>query len=418
MTVSAPQAAWITDAHPMLLGFGGRGSGKSHAMAVWALCRVIGHVGHRLQLTSPTFKKTEILWWRIIHTLPSLDWLRPGREGISRSARELRFINGSVIRFFSADDPASLRGEDNDDAGIDERQEIGQAAVANVLFSLRRRADYRLRQIGTPRVGTDFAEEHDRYRELPHAQVMRFSSFDNPFIPHDVFHHARLSLDERLYRQEVLAEWVPQNALVYWSFTVADNVRPWRSTDKDCTRRFCLDRYRTVSDVIIGVDYPGHAVVYRVRDNDVLHAVDEVAFTANTSASVIGRELVAKGYARSLVFDDASGSYGSTAQSPGRILRQMGFTCHHPKKNPHVEDRVNALSARIKTAAGEIKWFVDPKCRQLIRALEIQTRVKGKPDKSLVGVDDILDAAGYPVVRLFPAGAGAFDALDRVVMAS
>ena len=61
LQVSAEQFKAIMSSAKLWLGFGGRGSGKSHFLARWALTRIIDNCGWQLQITSPTYKKTKIL---------------------------------------------------------------------------------------------------------------------------------------------------------------------------------------------------------------------------------------------------------------------------------------------------------------------------------------------------------------------
>ena len=408
---SASQLDFIEEKKRKAMALGGRGSGKSEGLVLWALVLAVDNPGWSIQLTSPTYKKTVILWRKILRKT-NRHWLKPRKKGIRLTDREIRFVHGSVFRFFSAADPDSLRGEDNHAAGIDERQDVSQEAVDNVFLSLRITDRYQLRQIGTPKMGTDFHEEHNRYLDDDDACVHRMGSLQNPFIPSDVFDDAAKNMDEHRYRQEVLAEFVPLEGLVYWLFDRRIHMaKIWPNKNRDITRSFTAERFGKGFDYVLGCDYnvaPMCAVVYKLiapenrLEQPVMWAVDEVSIPSDANATKLGVELQRRGYSDAVVIDDASGQGGKGGQSSAAMLRQLGFVISHPKKNPPVVDRVNAVLAKLKNADGAIGYRVDPKCKMLIRALESQDWENGKPNKR-TGHDHILDAAGYPVHRLFPA---------------
>ena len=42
----------------------------------------------------------------------------------------------------------------------------------------------------------------------------------------------------------------------------------------------------------------------------------------------------------------------------------------HPKKHPPIADRVNAVNRLLLTASGDVRLYIDPKCKHLIESLE------------------------------------------------
>lgn len=400
--VSEAQWKWISDPSRLVLGYGGRGSGKSHGLARWALLRVIAIPGWQLMAVSPTYKKTQILWTKILGQLPTMDWLLPGKQGVRKSARELHFINGSVIRFFSADNPDSLRGEDNDDALVDERQDIKQEAVDNILLTLRRRENYQLRQIGTPKFGTEFHDEYIRYSGDEECEVYRFSSYDNPFVARQVFEDARRTMDERTFRQEVMAEWVSDVGLAY-TFNEQLNVRSLsRYVGSDITRSESQHRARVSSRFIVGVQYPNTAVVLKITSPDTIWVVDE--FTSDdTNPQHLARELKKAGYAGALCVDDANARFSDQGRLASKLFRKEGFTLRHTsKRKSSPKDLMIATNAKLCSADGANTIFVSPECKNLISALKtVPLDQNGAPDKHYPG-SALCRALGHATLYFYP----------------
>ena len=67
-----------------------------------------------------------------------------------------------------------------------------------------------------------------------------------------------------------------------------------------------------------------------------------------------------------------------------------------------MRDRINAMNSMLKNAQGERRCFVDPKCRNLIQALQRYVYKQGTqiPDKGKW--DHIFDATTYAVEYLYP----------------
>ena len=105
------------------------------------------------------------------------------------------------------------------------------------------------------------------------------------------------------------------------------------------------------------------------------------------------------------MFPDASGA-GRRTSSNGvtdvAILQNAGFRVLHRPRHPAVRDRINAMNSMLKNAEGERRFFVDPKCRNLIQALQRYVYKQGTqiPDKGKW--DHIFDAGSYCVEYLYP----------------
>jgi hypothetical protein len=409
--VSKKQFRLITGEKLHRLVVAGRGSGKSHGLAVWALCKSLDKPFGSGQLFSPTFKKSDLLWRKLLDDLPTQKFLRPGKKGQRKVKRELIFLNGFRLGFETSVGEGVGRGEDNDFIAFDERQAIDQEVVAAALYTCRKRGGYEILQIGTPELGTDFHEEFERYTEDETCAVDHFTSYANPFANHEVFEWSKKTVDRQFYEQEVEAKWVSRSGRVYYMFSrelhVLKRSRREELLRADITAQVLKARFDVDADVAIGVDYPRTAVVckfYEDTRHSGLYVVDEINLPSDATPWTLAHELKRRGYGRGVVFDDIGhGEHSSKSES--RIMRSQGFEVVHGTKNPYVKDRVNSLAAKLGTVDDHISLQIDPSCPWLIKCFESQGKddagkpLKGKHGK---GYDHPLDALGYLVWRMWP----------------
>ncbi|KVN92548.1 terminase large subunit domain-containing protein [Burkholderia ubonensis] len=146
------------------------------------------------------------------------------------------------------------------------------------------------------------------------------------------------------------------------------------------------------------------AAVHVIRD-DMPYAVDELVDVRDTPT--MARLLKERFPETALtIYPDASGQNRSSknaSESDLSILREAGFTIRVNGTNPAIKDRVNAVNAQILNAAGHRSYKINVgRCPKLAEALEQQPYdAHGEPDKS-IGIDHVVDAAGYFIQKNWP----------------
>ena len=413
--VSRKQYKIITDPRRHRLVHAGRGGGKSHALAVWALIMALSIPHGSGQLFSPSGKKSETLWNKLLNDLPTSRWLRPGDLGIRKQPLRMTFINGFRLGFETAVARSVGRGEDNDILGFDERADIPQKTVNDAILTCRKRAGYHVMQIGTPDLSSDFYEEYERYSTQPatHA-VDGFTSYDNPFSLHDVFRAQEKIAGVRYVRQEIYGEWVSRTGRVYPMFSRALHVLKERRRaellDLVITENVLSERFDDVNNVefVVGVDYPRTAVVGRIYQDGRstgLYICDEINLDVEATPWTLAHELKRRGYENAVIFDDIGHGDAGSVSEP-RIMRSQGFVVVHGTKNPRIKDRINSVCAKLESSDDHVSLQIDPRCPKLIKAFERQNKceVTGQPEKGKKGkgYDHALDALGYLVWRMWP----------------
>jgi len=411
--VSRKQFEIATSAKPHMLVHAGRGSGKSHGICVWMLITALEIPHGSGQFISPTTKKSRILWRKMLKNLPTIQFLRSGRAGISKQPPVMTFRNGFTLSFETALADAAGCGEDNDALAFDERQAIKQQVVNDAVLTCRKAGGYRMIQIGTPDIDSEFYEDYERYKERPETcEIQHFTSYDNPFSSHEVFDNEKERMGSQLYDEQIGGNWVSSSGAVYWMFSrrkhvlLAKNRAKIRAHDItiDKLRRFRVNPTDPHYSLVIGVDYPRRAIVGMIYDDGRaggLYVFDEIEMPSSSTPWQLADELKARGYENAVIFDDV-GHGDNEARSESAIMRSQGFRVIHGKRNPRVKDRVNSVASKLGTADGHVSMMIDPKCERLIRCLERQQKgPDNKPDKTS-DLDHFPDALGYAVWRLWP----------------
>ncbi len=162
----------------------------------------------------------------------------------------------------------------------------------------------------------------------------------------------------------------------------------------------------------IGCDFnlnPISAVVF-ARSGDKVWAIDEIEIYSSNTQELV--EEIRTRYnkhraERITIYPDPAGSAGSTKAATGvtdhSILRNAGFVVKAPRAHNAIKDGVNAVNSMLCNAAGEQRFFVDPRCKRLIECLERHNYKEGTtvPDKT-AGYDHLTDAARYYFDYVWP----------------
>lgn len=241
-----------------------------------------------------------------------------------------------------------------------------------------------------------FAFAHETWVKDPKVGyvIVQAPTASNPFLPDDYIDTLRASYPPQLIEAYLEGRFVNlTSGAVYPDF----------------------DRKLNHTDAVLEDGEPIHAGV----DFNVNHvacpiniirdgrpsAVDELVDVRDTPT--LARLLKDRFPNRSItVYPDASGQNTSSknaSESDLSILRQAGFTVRVNSHNPAIKDRVNAVNALIENDIGERRFLVNThRCPKLTEALEQQAYDKhGMPDKSS-GVDHVIDAQGYFLVKNWP----------------
>ena len=196
--------------------------------------------------------------------LPALNKL-PADTWHWRKQQKILQINDSYIDFRSVDQPENIEGFGYDyaflnEAGIILRNEyLWQNAIRPMLW------DYKAHTIiaGTPKGKGVFYELYQRGLDpdQPEFSAMQFTTFDNPYLPHDEIMQEIKSMPERVVKQEIYADFLDDTGVVFRGVSAIATLDPNKVPEVNLDHMYVIG-----ADVAKLVDFTV-LVVYDRTDN-------------------------------------------------------------------------------------------------------------------------------------------------------
>jgi hypothetical protein len=345
---------------------------------------------------APSYRMAkQIMWPELVEAIPRR-WVRKYNETILT----ITLVNGSKIELKGADNPDSLRGVGIHYLVMDEVQDIDPDAWTKVLRPTLASTGGHALFIGTPKAYNFLYElwATGQKEDKVAWESWQFPTITSPFIPEHEIEAARADMDEKSFKQEFEASFETMSGRVYYTFDRKVHVKPLA--------------FNPNLPIWIGQDFnidPMSSVVFQKQRNGELWAIDEICLPASNTDELCDE--LERRYWRFIdqivIYPDPAGAYGSTkgrGESDLDIFRARGFKKQkYRRKHPKVADRVNAVNRMLKAANGDIRMYVDPRCKKLIEALEQTLYVPGTRDvDKSAGVEHAADAAGYCIEFEFP----------------
>jgi hypothetical protein len=416
------QRRFHADLSTLYKGYSGPiGSGKSYALIYEALFLAAMNPGLPGLIGAPTYPMLRDATLRTVYEILDSEDIRFD-FGVTESILTLPDapFYGSEILFRSLDNFERLRGTNLAWFGLDELTYCPPAAWSRLQGRLRHPAAKRRCGFAawTPK-GFDWVYETFIADPKPGYKATLASPRENKYVAETGMYEAlQAGYDERLYRQEVMGEYLSLNSgAAYYAFDRRQNVRELE--------------YEPRSPIYWSLDFninPMCSIIAQIEDqsdrSDVLmgrrrlavHVIDELFLPdSNTPEAceefVEHTKLFHHGTPLQVyVYGDASGSarqraVGAGANSDWAVIRQFfanrreyQVSFKYKSSNPSVRDRVAAVNAGLCNSQQQRRVFVDPRCKNLVRDLE---RVTFKPGTgSLDQTSDpqlthVSDALGY-----------------------
>lgn len=362
-------------------------------MLAWATKK-----GQKIWYVAPTYRMAKQIMWTDLKNNVPMEWVLKIRE----NELSMEFRNGSIISLRGADKPDSLRGVSLDFLVLDEFQDIAPDTWTTVLRpTLADRKGHAL-FIGTPkgfnglyklyRVGQNKVKQMKK-----EWMSWQFPTITSPFIPKAEIEAARRDMDEKMFRQEMLASFESMSGRVYYAFDRKEHIANVEFNPK--------------LPIWVGMDFnidPMSTVIFQPQPNGQLWAVDEIVQVSSNTDDICA-ELEKRYYKyqnQVTIYPDPAGSARQHArgESDLDIIREHGFKRIKVKRaHSAVADRINAVNRVLKTANGDIRLYISPKCRHLIDSFEQTLYIAGSRDvDKALGVEHSADAAGYCIELEFP----------------
>ncbi|MCY1360170.1 Terminase RNaseH-like domain protein [compost metagenome] len=359
----------------------------------------------KIWYVAPTYRMAkQIMWSDLLDAIPK-EWIRK----INETTLAITLVNGTRIELKGADKPDSLRGVGIHFLVLDEFQDMTEETWTKALRPTLADTGGHAIFIGTPKAynylyelyklgqrGATYLDEKGRLK-INNWQSWQFPTITSPFIPLAEIESAKQDMDEKSFKQEFEASFETMSGRVYYPFDRREHI-------KECP-------FNERLPIWIGMDFnidPMSTVVFQPQPDGTVWAVDEVVrFGSNTEEVCDELEKLYWRHQKNItVYPDPAGGARQHArgESDIDILREKGFTrVKYRRKHPLVADRVNAMNRMLKAADGSIRLFIDPKCKNFIKALEQTIYKPGSRDVDKdAGVEHSADAGGYCIEIEFP----------------
>jgi hypothetical protein len=368
-------------------------------------------------IIAPTFNMLDRTTWR--------EFVRAARpfihsENLSKKIIQLK--NGREVFGFSAEDPDRIRNVTMCGFWVDEARECKNFnSLWEVLLG-------RVMSTGGKGIVTTSPNGYDDIYEVfvenkdDDYGVIKFSTYDNIYIPKTAIEQVERKYDIKFARQEIHGEFVIFEGQVYYTFNRLENAGDYA---------FKVCQYDPKKPIGLCCDFnvdPMAWVIVQTGKNaktglEEVYVIDEI-FIRNTDTPLMCREFRTR-YPRHdgglILFGDATGRarHSSSNITNWKIIQdELGIyrvTNRVPNSNPAERDRVNAVNAMICNSRNERRVFLHPtKCRQLMKDFEKVPFKDGSAQIEKNG-DPLLthasDAFGYFIEKEFGLNKGVIEGL-------
>ncbi len=172
-------------------------------------------------VTTALFEKLPVGWGAPTYKMLLDDWkslantLAPVTARRSEQEKQLQLISGGSIEFFSLDGPDAIRGKKfkrfivNEAAFVPNLLDIFNLVIRPTLIDYRGEADF----AGTPKGMNGFWQLYN----ITDPDWMRWnmSSYANPHIPHSELDALKVTMLERAFQQEIMAQFLEDGGGVF-----------------------------------------------------------------------------------------------------------------------------------------------------------------------------------------------------------
>ena len=400
---------------------GGFGSGKTFCGSLLGilLClkypTIRGLVGAQ---TYPLVRDTTLCTY--FEHLESMGFCEGKDYFFSKTERSLRFKNGSEILFRHFDEPDKLKSLNLGFAQIEEMSDVPKSVFLMLLGRLRqsirpnwKNFHYRLFGHTNPEAQKGWIYETFAINPPPNYRLIIAPTTENIYLPKGFVDELKKSFDEDYYTQNVLGQWIEgEDALVVKGFS-DENIKKLE--------------YDTRLDLHLTCDFNVDPMAWIVahKTDDKVFFIDEIVLDNTTTARATDEFLRRYPHheGKIIINGDASGdnrSCTSEFTNYALMLKKLSLYGYQDVGieirafNPPIKNRVTAFNTLIRNANGEIRIFIDPKCKYLIYNLknlkyrtgssqiDVPSYHQIKKNKELKYLSHPFDAASYLVEFYFP----------------
>lgn len=366
----------------------GRRFGKTTSALIACILQANTKAMQVIYYIAPTYKQAKNIAWGMLNKFVGNCYSRRNEQELV-----IEFYNGSKIYLKGADNADSLRGAFVHLAILDEfadmRPAVWDLIVKPMLLDTRGSAWF----MGTPKGFDHFQEMFLKAASGdagPDWRAFRLTSFDNPHLPKEELEKYRQEMDPRAFAQEIMAEFVQFEGLVYPDFEKSVHVKDFSLADIKGVDILGLD---------FGADHPTAGIFVRFTLDGKAYVWGE-HYRANLSAAEHAEELKRIRGQREI----RANYLDPSAKQFGVELRRAGI----PTRKA-VNDREAGVS-KIRSMLRSGNLIIHPSCTNLIYEFTHHIYKENRKKDADIGQnvkkvdDDALDALRYAVASFYSSG--------------
>lgn len=394
---------------------GGYGSGKTWCGSLLGILLAKKYPGSRGLVGAKEYelvRKTTLVSY--LEHLEALGYKQGVHYNYNKVDKIIRFKNGSEILFSQLDNPEKFKSLNLHWAEIEEASQVGDSTFNQLMGRLRNTyrgktwQNFRYRLFGhtNPQPNKDWIWERFVEHKAPNYRLIIAPTTNNIYLPEHYVKELKNAFDEEYYRINVLGEFGDYNSgLVVKGFT-----------DKNIKKlKYCENL-----PIHLTCDFNVDPMMWCVahKDNENVYYFDEIV-VENATTEICFKDFMRrypKKDAEIVINGDASGDNRSTQSEftnyaiMRKLLKDNGYTnfkFHLRDYNPPIQNRIAAFNARVKSADGKVRLFVDRKCKYLLKninnlrykegttIIDVPTFNQIKQDRDKKFLMHIFDAASY-----------------------
>lgn len=394
---------------------GGYGSGKTWCGSLLGILLAKKYPGSRGLVGAKEYelvRKTTLVSY--LEHLETLGYKQGVHYNYNKVDKIIRFKNGSEILFSQLDNPEKFKSLNLHWAEIEEASQVGDSTFNQLMGRLRNTyrgktwQNFRYRLFGhtNPQPNKDWIWERFVEHKAPNYRLIIAPTTNNIYLPEHYVKELKNAFDEEYYRINVLGEFGDYNSgLVVKGFT-----------DKNIKKlKYCENL-----PIHLTCDFNVDPMMWCVahKDNENVYYFDEIV-VENATTEICFKEFMRrypKKDAEIVINGDASGDNRSTQSEftnyaiMRKLLKDNGYTNFRFQLrdyNPPIQNRIAAFNARVKSADGKVRLFVDRKCKYLLKninnlrykegttIIDVPTFNQIKQDRDKKFLMHIFDAASY-----------------------
>ena len=371
----------LYDKHRYKCIVSGRRWGKTMFSIIWLLYPEFKH-NERRWIIYPTYRQAKMVAWSTLK-----QFFKNQNVKINETELSITLDNGSTVELKGADASADkIRGVSLNRVVLDEYAFMKESVWSEVIQPMTVQEKAEALFVGTPNGLQNhfydmFVKGQSENNDL---KIWQFTTIEGGWIDQEEIERAKKNLDARTFKQEYEASFESVQNKAAYNFNRNVHVK----TLDISPRQFW------------GVDFGVASYMTAVKICEYvdgsIYVFDEIGLQ-NSNTFELAKLMQQKGPGLPVYPDPAGMARTSNStKSDHAILRESGFSVISKKANPTQKDRLNALNKKLENANGDVELYINPKCKNTIRDLELTTIDQGRIVKTET-LSHFLDGLMYPV---------------------